>query len=410
VTDGTVQPVDVLPEGTRLLHVGPHKTGTTSLQAALYGARDAMQAQGVRHAGKSRNPASAVRAVTGQPSPTSDDKSPPSIRFWKDLVSEIRGAGDARVVVSSEFFAWAKPDVIARIADDLGRDRLHVVVTIRPLGRLLPSQWQQNVQAGMRLSFEEWLRDQVFSATPARPGKAFWWLHQHDQLIERWAAALGRDRVTAVVVDEQDHAMLLRVFEGLLGLRAGTLAEDRDLSNRSLTLPEVEAVRAFNQAVHALELPKAVHAKVMRFGSAMHMKSKAPGPDEPRIDTPQWALDRAAEKDREIAPAIRASGVRVIGNLDSLLEPVVARGTPPDGPVLVPPRVAAEMAVGVLLASGLGRTGGRTAAGEPAWIEPIEVARVSTWQLAAVLARRWRGSVTARIRRLAGRKPSAPAA
>ena len=162
--------------------------------------------------------------------------------------------------------------------------------------------------------------------------------------------------------------------------------------------------------MHALDLPKAVHAKAMRFGSAMHMKSKPPGGDDPRIETPQWALDRAVAVDREIAPAIRASGVRVIGDLDSLTQPLTAAEPGPAGPVLVPARVAAEMAVGVLLASGLGRTGGRTAAGEPAWIEPIEVARFSTWQLVAVLARRWRGAIRARFRRLVSRKPSAPAA
>jgi hypothetical protein len=249
----------------------------------------------------------------------------------------------------------------------------------------------------------------VFGERPARPGKAFWWLHRHDGLIERWAAVLGRDRVTAVVVDERDHAMLLRVFEQLLMLREGTLAPVRDLSNRSLTLPEVEAVRAFNEAVHALDIPKAVHARAMRFGSAMHMKARPPGSDEPRIETPQWALDRAVAMDREIAPAIRASGVRVVGDLDSLTQPI-ASGEAGPAPVLVPPRVAAEMAVGVLLASGLARSGGRTADGEPAWIEPIEVARVSTWQLVAVLVRRGRGAFAARFRRLVSRKPSVPAA
>ena len=40
--------------------------------------------------------------------------------------------------------------------------------------------------------------------------------------------------------------MVLRAFEGLLGLRDGTLESHRDLANRSLTLPEVEAVRAFS--------------------------------------------------------------------------------------------------------------------------------------------------------------------
>jgi hypothetical protein len=396
-----------LPDGTRLLHIGPHKTGTTSLQAALYAGRGAMLDQGVRHLGKTRNPASAVRAVTGQPAPTSRD-TPPPMRYWRDLVSEFRRARESRVVVSSEFFAWAKPDVIERIASDLDRDRLHVVVTLRPLGRILPSQWQQNVQAGMVLAYEDWLH-QVLDGAAGRPGRNFWYLHRHDQLIERWAAALGPDRLTAVVVDEQDHGMLLRVFERLLGLREGTLTPDRDLTNRSMTLPEVEAVRAFNQATRRLKVPRAVHAKAMRFGAAMHMKSRTPAANEPRIDTPQWALDRAREVDAEMVPAIRASGVRVVGSLDTLAAPVLSRGEIRADPVLVPPGVAAEMAVGILIASGLARAAAERGAGEPAWIEPIEIARVSTWQLLRVLLGRSAASLTGRLRRLAGGRPAADA-
>jgi len=103
----------LLPAGTRLVHIGPSKTGTTSLQAALWAGREAMLAQGVRHAGRTRNPASAVRAVAGQPSPTSEVKLPAMIH-WHDLVREVRHAREPRVVISSELFAWAKPEVIRR--------------------------------------------------------------------------------------------------------------------------------------------------------------------------------------------------------------------------------------------------------------------------------------------------------
>jgi hypothetical protein len=217
---------------------------------------------------------------------------------------------------------------------------------------------------------------------------------------------LGKERVTAVVVDERDHAMLLRVVEGLLGLRDGTLVPDHDLSNRSLTLPEVEAVRAFNRSTRSLGVPRAVHAKAMRFGSAMHMKLRAPGPGEPRIETPQWALDRAREVDLEMVPAIEASGVRVVGDLASLSAPITGRAPDAAVPeVRVPPEVAAEMAVGILIASGLARGGG-SGRGEPAWIEPIEIARVSTWQLIAVLGRRYRAMAVAPFRRLLGRGSS----
>ena len=399
MTDGTPEGAGLLlPAGTRLVHIGPHKTGTTSLQTALFGARAAMLAQGVRHLGKTRNPAAAVRAVTGQAAPTSAG-TPPSMRYWRDLLGEARRAREPRVVVSSEFFSWATPEVIERIARDLDRDRLHVVVTLRPLGRILPSQWQQNVQAGVTQTYETWL-GQVFGDKPGRSRDAFWQLHRHDQLIERWAAVLGTERLTAVVVDETDHGMLLRVFEGLLGLRGGTLVAERDLSNRSLTLAEAEAVRAFNVAAKQAAVTKAVQAKAMRYGAAIHMKQRAPAPDEARIETPGWALDQARAVDEAMVPAIAATGIRVVGNLAALTDPQPGRRGDEAAveAVRVAPGVAAEMALGVLFASGMARADGASAATGPIWIEPIEVARVSTWQLAAVMARRVQASVMRKVR------------
>jgi hypothetical protein len=215
----------LLPRGVRLLHIGPHKTGTTAIQAALWAARADLRGQGVRHAGRSRNPASAVRAVTGQPSPYSDD-TPPSIRHWRDLVREIKGAPEPRLVVSSEFFAWATPDVIRRVADDLDPARVHIAVTLRPLARILPSHWQQNVQAGSVTGFEPWLRS-LFPDQPPKRVRPFWTLQRHDELIARWAE-WWPERVTAIIVNDRDHAS--PCVRALLGLRDGTLMIVRDLA------------------------------------------------------------------------------------------------------------------------------------------------------------------------------------
>ncbi len=255
-------------------------------------------------------------------------------------------------------------------------------------------------------AYEDWLR-QVFGAKETRAATSFWAVHQHDALVARWVAVMGRDRVTAVMVDECDHGRLLRVFEGLLGLREGTLAPDRDLSNRSMTVSEVEAVRAFNVAAKQAGISRAVHAKTMRFGSAIHMKQRVPDPSEARIETPQWALDAACDRDRTIVPAIEAQGIRIVGDISSLHAPLASRSDPGSAPeaVLVPPRVAAEMALGMLIASGAAhddRAGG-------VWVEPIEVARVSTSQLLYVVVRRsgaliasGLGSVVGRVRRRSG--------
>ena len=209
----------LLPEGTRLVHIGPHKTGTTSVQAAFH-ACAATKAQGVHYAGRRRH--SAVRyRLSGRPGFFTDG-APASMSHWRELVADVRRAKGNRVVVSSEFFADAPPDTIARIVNDLGGERVHVVVTLRPLARIVPSQWQQYVQSGMRTSYEHWL-DAVFTATPGSLTPSFWRRHRHDELIARWADVVGPERVTVISLDDRDHGMVLRVFERLTGMLEGTL-------------------------------------------------------------------------------------------------------------------------------------------------------------------------------------------
>jgi hypothetical protein len=385
----------VLPEGTRLLHIGPHKTGTTSLQGALWTARESMRAQGVRHAGPTRNPSNAVRAVTGQPSPYSDTE-PPPISHWEGLVRELRSAREPRVIVSSEFFSWANPEAIRRIVDDVGPSTVQIVVTLRPLARILPSMWQQNVQAGQVNSFESWLESAL-----KRPEHPFWTLHRHDLLIARWAAVVGLDRVTAIVVDERDHGFLPRTIEQLLGLRLDTLAVGDDYTNRSLTLPEVEAVRAFNVASKAEGVPRSIHARIMRFGAAQEMKRRRPPADERRVELPAWSTERIDAIAAKMVAEIRASGVRVLGDLDQLARP--AKGVPATAegePMTIPPEIAASMAMGILVASGAARD---RSAGAFGITEPIELARMPSRQLVGYAGLRvWRSTIQ-RLKRIGRR-------
>ena len=376
-----------VPEGTRLVHVGPHKTGTTAVQNALWDARQSLREQGVYHAGRSRNPSNAVRAVAEQSSPYEVDK-PPSMRHWRDLVSEIRGAREPRLVVSSEFFAWAQGSQIERIVRDLDPERIRVVVTLRPLLRVMPSMWQQNVQQGRTIRFEEWVRQ-----TLADPGRPFWTLERHDQLIDRWVAALGIDRVTGVVVDDRDHGAVMRAFEGLLGLRAGTLIAGRDLMNRSLTMAEAEAVRAFNVAFNERKLPRDLHARTMRFGAAQLMKRRVPPPDERPVALPGWAYPDVARIQREIVDGVRASGVAILGDM-AILE---TAPTPPDAEpqplVDIPPDVVGSMGMGLLSTTGAIRQAA-VSKGPFKFAEPAEVTRVPTYQLFGALAgRAWRGTL-----------------
>jgi hypothetical protein len=341
----------LLPSGTCLLHVGPHKTGSTAVQSAFHLARARLAAQGVCYPGRGRQPLLAVLAVTGQPGLLGEVK--PQQVHWDKLVHGIRAAKGQRVFLSSEFFAEAKDLAVQRVIDDLG-PQMHVVVTLRPLHEILPSQWQQYLQNGYRMSYPEWLEG-ILSEPPCTPTPGFWVRHRHDQLVARWASVTGPQNLTVIVLDKSDRLRTLRVLEAMLGLPVGFLVPEQDAANRSLTWAEVEMVRQISEEFTAQGWPERNYPKFMRYGAVERMKLRTPAPDEPRIATPAWALNRAAEIGEEMAGNIGALGVRVVGDISTL-------GKAPDGapqtldaevPV-IPVEAAAAAMLGALVAGGAG--------------------------------------------------------
>ena len=317
---------EAIPEGARLLHIGPPKTGTTTLQAAFHRAREEVLEQGVRYIGPQRHSRRAVLAALA------DTDAPLNRRWdvgagnreWERIVAEVERTHEPRLLFSSERLSHSDAAAIRRIIDVFDPSRVHVVATIRPLWKVMPSQWQQTIQAGARESLEVWL-ERVFAESADDP-RSFWHWQRHDRLIARWAEAVGTERMLAVVVDESDHAMVLRTFERLLALRPDTLRLHLDLANRSLTVPEVETLRAFNRAARQNNIPIDNSWRLIKPGP--RMKRRTPAKDEPRIRLPDWAAPRVAAIADEIVAGIQASGVRVIGDLGALASP--ALGVEPD--------------------------------------------------------------------------------
>ena len=337
---------DLLPEGSRLLHIGPHKTGTTTLQAAFHRSRDDLSAQGVHYAGRRAHSMAAAMAAAGRQNlPTltgaADDE-------WQALVADVAASTAQRVVVSSEFYADASAERVPDIVEAFGGDRVQVVVTMRSLVRILPSQWQQYMQNRMVISYEDWLHEMLRNTAATRTTPSFWRRHRHDVLARRWVDVVGPDRLRVVVVDESDPEALPRAFEALLGVRSGTLRR-QESANRSLTFPEVELLRAFNGRWRGSELSEADYTRLVRFGAARHLQQRRPEAGEPRLMTPQWAVDRALEVQREIVDAIDELGVKVLGDLGSLLDPALGRDVGENLPVdRVPADVAVKLAAGLI--------------------------------------------------------------
>lgn len=395
------QEISPIPAPGVLLHIGPPKTGTTALQLTCHTLRASMLEQGVRYAGDEQQPSTAVFAVTRRRHPSTGMV--PFLRDWAKLRNEVVNAKEQRVLVSSEFFAGATSEQAATVIRDLGGDRVQVLITLRPLAKILASRWQQNVQEGAAYTYVDWLTA-VLKDRESELSQKFWSRQQHAELVSRWARVVGPDRVTVLVVDDAHRNALMRDVEQLLGLKSETLRLPVDLLNRSLTAPEAEAIRMFNVAFKAANLSNALRHKLMSRGGALLLKTRAAAPGEARILTPAWADVAAQNIAKEMMASIAASGVRVIGDLSLLTKGLDASaiGEMDDAAVKVAPETAASLALGVLIATGAAR-GYEHGSRVPAWAEPEELRRVPTRNLLSVAAQRQVQALLLRVRNLVRR-------
>jgi hypothetical protein len=352
-----------IPDGGRLIHIGFPKTGTTFLQGALSRARPQLRELGVVYPGKDRYHKSAGVFIS-EAVPRRGD-APVSEADWTRLVKQTHAAGDRRVVISSEWLSETPTDAVRRVVKELGDDRVHVVATLRPIVKIMPSAWQQYLQNGARLQYERWLRGMLLRPPYNRPTPSFWKRQRHDVILARWAEIAGPENVTAIVVDSRDHSMLLRQFESLLALPEGVLIpEPPDRDNRSLTWPEAEMLRLVNNTSRDLEWPDSLYRSTVRQGVLRRLAELRPELDSmPKLELPNWAADRAAEIGAEFVQNIGGLGIRIVGDLESLAQqPTYAPADSPP-PAMVPASIAAE-AIIAAIASGVatGHREGRAAA------------------------------------------------
>jgi hypothetical protein len=333
--------VPAVPPGGVLVHIGPPKTGTTSLQVALARERPRLPEHGVLYPGLRQRHRREGEALL-QRNRTDGKKSPASA--WDDLVREVRAAPLARVCISSENLARARPEHVRRIVSDLGSDRVHMVVVARRLDRLLPSAWQQRVKGvAETLTYGDWLTEVLEERPNSAAARTFWRHHRLSETLREWLEQLPPERIMVVVGDESDRTGLLRVFEQLLGLPAGILVGDGSgSSNTSLTHERAELLRRLTVALgdrgtseQRAEAGRTVLRVLLEVPRTEHEHS-LPG-------LPPWAVTKVAEASLAQVEAIHSSGVRVAGDPAVLLVssggPASALGPDPD---VVPLDVAAR--------------------------------------------------------------------
>jgi hypothetical protein len=336
-----------------LLHVGVHKTGTTAIQAALADAREDLLANGVRYPGKLQAQHRAALALLGRPWGWNSRGGSVMDRRHFDALVRRAEKHTGRVVISSEFFCEAPEDKAIETIQALGgSEKVTVVVTLRNLGKLLPSSWQQYLKYGLTTEYEKWLEDVFANPGASKISPTFWRRHDHGAVVTRWANAVGTKNVNVLVLEDVDRSAQFRAFAQMLGVPEDILVSRMNLtSNRSMTAAEAELLVRLNKRVKK-QMQWTDYVQLVRRGVALQMvESREPDTGEPRLITPEWALDAAAKEGAASVATIKDLGVNVFGNLDALTVRIPGSAAPDTPPAEVPIDAAVEAIVAVIEAS-----------------------------------------------------------
>ena len=306
---------ELLPDHAVLVHVGPYKTGTTAIQSSLHTHREVLAEQGVTYPGTYHRQMRPSWALLGRSRVGEDDVPADE---WDEMVEEVRAA-PGRVVISSEDFASARPEHAAKLVEDLGAERVHVLIVARRLDKLLAVGLAGAGQVGQR---DADVRRVAARRARCGPGQR----RRPHLLAQPRARGSGRavarrvpaEQVLVLVNDETDRGVQPRAFERLLGLVDGQLTPG-PFTNTSFSMERIELCRQLNLAVvrrdwignQFLNRPRREMLAGIRGVPIEDYETPIP-------PLPGWTAPRLAELSEERATSVRDSGVIVLGDPDLL--------------------------------------------------------------------------------------------
>ncbi len=183
-----------------LLHIGTHKTGTTTRQKFMSSVAGELYSSGVLYP---------ERGCPRPPNPHNGHHLLPfSIRkhklmgatesVWTELLDEVAAKAPRLVVLSSEEFSLCPPAHIARIRDYLSEFAVEVIVYLRNHFRFMFSVYCQLVKNGTTQSpFREFLAVESHRC-------------DYGRLVSDWSDVFGREAVSIRVYDKiaRDHRLI----------------------------------------------------------------------------------------------------------------------------------------------------------------------------------------------------------
>lgn len=292
------------------LHIGPHKTGTTYLQAVLGKNKAKLAEDGVLYPGRRyAEQRRAVQSLLFRGTAEAHGKR------WQSLVSEVKAWPGHTVIISQEGLAQAEADVVRAAVQSLEPLEVHVVYAIRDLTRVLPGSWQTRVRNGHPEPWAEFIAS-VRQGPEERP--RFWNGQDPRIALKRWAQAVPKDRIQVVTVPPpgSPRQLLWERFAEAMGLDAGRYSLDVPPRMESLGTAETEVLRRISARLSKTLSHQEFMALVARLVTRRVLIKST---HQVRISLPRSEQSWVRTYAEEFIDFLRSEGYPIVGDLREIL-------------------------------------------------------------------------------------------
>lgn len=301
------------------LHIGASKTGTSALQRGLSTSRSSLAEQGVGMplVGRPDHARTLLRPL-GWVTASGFVRDPKPIRLQRVAARLLDTPGD-RLLLTCEDLCEADTERIELLVKAFAEADVEprVVLTVRGLSSVIPSEWQQFLKHRLTLDYPTFL-----SRVRDRQGpwaRHFWLRQDVEAICRRWVDVVGRDRLDVVVTPDRtsDPHGLYRMFGDTVGFDPDRLSWPKRDVNASWGYVEAELYRRVNET-----LGKRLRRYERDYQPGLRwplVRGALPRGASARIPLPPDHLGWVGEAAQAHVDYLRTSGIRVHGDLERLL-------------------------------------------------------------------------------------------
>jgi hypothetical protein len=173
-----------------VIHIGPHKTGTTYLQLHFRAMRAALEERGIVFP-------EFWELAPGNPSqlPLMHQLRAGQLEQLRPRFAELLASGAERILLSSEDLSNLEPPAIELLHALIAGNKVQIVFYLRRWSELVPSSWQEGIKQGQFRNLPEFILSHIQKPQLSR-------LMNFDLKLSRFAAVFGADSIKLVSYSE----------------------------------------------------------------------------------------------------------------------------------------------------------------------------------------------------------------